>query len=240
MGICQQQELDEIATRAVDSQWDTDPMWSWAQLWGFSARNQNEYVEPGISGLYQQGPTPGLIQYSTCRDMHGLSVWDANGWWRCLFPQSHVESHLIQRDRIADVYTKERIERDSSHQLGCFFTDYSQYLLYRAKVQDIAVARRNKAKKEQDRRWLGELKTPETPENLMLDIGKPKNNVIGTSEYVTYQLDEQGQKEVKKKRTYYDNGQVQIDMETKLNPRNGGAPQVTRSSKTVDAKDDRD
>ena len=62
--------------------------------------------------------------------------------------------------------------------------------------------------------------------------------VIGTSEYVTYTYTPEGQKEVKKTKTFYDNGTVLVRSENKLTPTDRSEPQFDTSEKIISVKDD--
>lgn len=197
----------------------------------------DEVVRQGITGLYNYR-TPTELQFTECNKVGGLSVWNTKGWWRCLFPEKEVSERLAdQKDKLQYVLTKEKVESDSKHKFGLFFPEYTGFLTWKSHMNQLI---RERADKE-----VAVIQTEpklSTPEDLMVDTSKMNDDrdkkVIGTSEYVTYTYTPEGQKEVKKTKTFYDNGTVLVRSENKLTPADRSEPQFDTSEKIISVKDD--
>lgn len=195
-----------------------------------------EIVAQGVTGLFNYR-TPTELQFTECNQVGGLSVWNTKGWWRCLFPEKEVSKRLAdQKDQLQYVLTKEKVENDRGHKFGLFFPEYTGYLTWRSHMNQLIHEKKEKqaaAKKQL---------IPTTPEDFMVDTERRSNDedkrVIGTSEYVTYTYTPEGQNEVKKSKTYYDNGTVLVKSQSKLTPADNGKPQVETSEKIIPVEDD--
>ncbi|CCK68963.1 Mpm1p KNAG_0B05300 [Huiozyma naganishii CBS 8797] len=84
---------------------------------------------PNVTGVYSW-PVPTERQFAQCNDVKGVSLWDKNGWWRCLFPQSVVSGRLHGRPVPKGTLTKEMWDRNGG-KLDGFFNDYTTYMLWR-------------------------------------------------------------------------------------------------------------
>ncbi|SCV03769.1 LAMI_0H10814g1_1 [Lachancea mirantina] len=162
--------------------------------------------------------TPSDSQFMRCQDEKGLSVWDTRGWWRCLLPAAAMDSKLPGAKQLDSVLTRERVESDVHHNLGLFFTDYSRYLLWRSALLREAAERR---KQQLARADAARAMRTTTPEDLMdfgnattARSGEGANNVVGTSEYVTYNSTSDGQEQVKETKTFFADGSVRVRSET--------------------------
>lgn len=88
---------------------------------------------------------PSTRAYNDCLDKQGQSVWDSNGYWRCLFPQREVEvKYLNYKDRYlpGQILTKEDLEKAAADEgislkdsspidlgdKGKFFTKFDDFL----------------------------------------------------------------------------------------------------------------
>lgn len=194
---------------------------------------EDQFMKEGKTGLYNY-KLPSEVQFAECDDVQGLSVWDTNGWWRCLFPTDVIKKRLPRMDdeTISKVLTKEKVEADYNHHLGLFFTDYSKYLLWKVAI--------NRKINEQNKKQSEILDVPlaaadsKTPEDLMMSNGNGNDkNIIGTSEYVTYNSSEEGRTKIKESKTFYDNGTTLIRSERKITPNDGSAPRVEHSEHLV-------
>ncbi|SCU80934.1 LAFA_0C01860g1_1 [Lachancea sp. 'fantastica'] len=169
---------------------------------------EDDFTQEGTTGLYGY-KTPSDKQYTNCKQLEGLSVWDSRGWWRCLFPEKVVGSNL-NPDQMRGVLTREKVEQDKKHSLGLFFTEYSSYLSWRADVLRLAENKRQSSLAKTERREaLENIST--TPEDLM-DRATGRN-VVGTSEYVTYNNTPEGLEKVKEVKTFFDDGTVRLRSE---------------------------
>ncbi|GEQ71350.1 hypothetical protein JCM33374_g5033 [Metschnikowia sp. JCM 33374] len=93
-------------------------------------------------GLFaHQGPSP--KQYNTCVKKDGVSLWDTDGYWRCLFPNSQIPSNFLEykKKHLADqIVTKDDFEekalsaspsQDGAIDLGkqgTFFRQFGDFL----------------------------------------------------------------------------------------------------------------
>ncbi|SMN21823.1 similar to Kazachstania africana KAFR_0A01680 hypothetical protein [Maudiozyma saulgeensis] len=214
----------------------------------FDSRSEDDYVhgdqikEEGVTGLYNY-KTPSDTQFAQCMDSQGLSVWDTNGWWRCLFPQNIIRQNLpnLQETESAMILTKQKVENDVNHKFGLYFTDYTKYLVWKSQMNKIIKDKREKEienlKKPQltksaDHKQDNELVTM-TPESLMLSddsaLSTPEKDklIIGTSEVLRSSMSSEGlTEETKELKTYYDDGSIILKTEKKVTPHDGGSPRV--------------
>lgn len=197
----------------------------------------DEVVRQGITGFYNYR-TPTELQFTECNKVGGLSVWNTKGWWRCLFPEKEVSKRLAEQSQdVQYVLTREKVENDRGHKLGLFFPEYTGFLTWKSHMNQLI---REKASKQEA---IAKRETNlSTPEDFMLDTsGMHKDEdkkVIGTSEYVTYTYTPEGQKELKKTKTYYNNGTVLVRSENKLTPADKGKPQFETTERIISVKDD--
>lgn len=198
-----------------------------------SAVKGDQIKEEGVTGLYNY-KTPTDTQFAQCMDSQGLSVWDANGWWRCLFPQSIVSRNLpnLQDIESSMILTKEKVESDADHKLGLYFTDYTKYLLWKTQMNK-AVEQRRKDEAEKQQRESALAPQTTTPEDMMLrssDTPLSQNKdklVVGSSEVLRSSMNSDGAtEETRERKTYYDDGSVTLRTQKTTTPTNGGTPQV--------------
>lgn len=95
----------------------------------------------GGSGL-KAYPVPTLSSYANCIKNDGLSVFDENGWWRCLFPRNKVGN--------SNELTREDVEQDATNKHGLFFKEFNGYMDWRLKVKMLM---REKQESERKAAW---------------------------------------------------------------------------------------
>lgn len=113
-------------------------------------------------GLYSQNP-PTTREYNTCLKKDGVSLWDSNGSWRCLFPNSAVPAKflLLKNTRFAEkILTKEDFEKasrragiseDGSIDLGdkgIFFKQFEDLMKWKNTVYESEAMRREQRRKK--------------------------------------------------------------------------------------------
>lgn len=162
----------------------------------------------GVTGLYNY-KIPTDSQFAQCNKVNGLSLWDQNGWWQCLFPRD------IIRQRVNKVYhddtksidlnrfvSKETVANDPTA-LSKYFNDYTKYLLWKSEQNKTlstnsslllsSSSSDSDQKGDNKQSWLPVDKVT-TPEDIMqtgwID-GEPnerqgKQKIIGRSQYMTY------------------------------------------------------
>ncbi|ANZ74577.1 BA75_00383T0 [Komagataella pastoris] len=99
----------------------------WSELFTGSKLVSSEY------GLWAY-PIPSHQLYKDCNSKQGLSVWDEHGYWRCLFPKAQLPENYKSID--SNIISKEDVEQDESHNLGRFFTNFSDYLNWRSVMEE--------------------------------------------------------------------------------------------------------
>ncbi|KAH3900558.1 Mpm1p SCDLUD_003549 [Saccharomycodes ludwigii] len=170
--------------------------------------------------------TPSDRQYSQCVTNAGLGVWDVNGFWRCLFPQTFLN------DKKVNELSKDDVEKDIDHKMGLFFKDYTGFLSWRNHMLKLA----NEKKKQIQQKSLFFTDNYDGGQND--DIAGNGGNVIGTSKMLNYNYTDEGKEQVKETKTYYNDGKVKVVRERKLYPKDGsGDVKVETSEKILDNND---
>ncbi|CAG60886.1 uncharacterized protein GVI51_J05115 [Nakaseomyces glabratus] len=218
----------------------------------------NDVIQQGITGLYHYG-TPNMSQYKECADVDGLSVWDTQGWWRCLFPQGVIRDKLKVDDLsskeqdsvMSKILTKEAVVNDKDNKYGVFFPEWSLYMKWRVHMNHLIQQRKEE---EITKRKNNDLKDwaygfydsdDKTPEDIMMKKSlqdfdhKDGPEIIGKSEYVTIQSTNDGKEEVKQLKTFYNNGTTSIESIKKVYPKDGGKPRIERTVRTVPSSRDK-
>lgn len=96
---------------------------------GGVARRENGLIAKGI-------PPPDA--YEECKRRNGMSVWDQQGWWNCIFPREQFANSML--------LSKEDIENDTKHENGLFFNNVDDLLNWQATM-------RKNMKKVRSRNW---------------------------------------------------------------------------------------
>lgn len=210
----------------------------------------------GITGLYNY-KIPTEPQFAQCDKVNGLSLWDQNGWWQCLFPQEVVRERLqkvyndVEQIDMNRFVTREQIEQNPSF-LGKYFNDYTKYLVWkseqnakkRQEIKNDVKATNNNSWSSLDRLSLdsSSLANPTTPEDMMqlnmsngVSAGK---QVIGRSQYMSYnnEVNDDGvdsSKEIKTTKTFYDDGSCLVKETERIIPKDGGKPIIHEREKVV-------
>ncbi|GCF00696.1 hypothetical protein ZYGM_000832 [Zygosaccharomyces mellis] len=204
-----------------------------------------EIIRQGVTGFYNHRmPTDG--QFSQCKELGGLSVWNARGWWRCLFPEKVVRERSEGEINLENVLTREKVEVDSKHKLGLFFPDFTGYLSWKAHMNRLIKEKREEAQRH---RAILERESQDsglsTPEDLMFEpsstwLGKSdEKSVISKYQNVMYRTTPEGREQINEHKTYYDNGTVLLKTEKRLMPSDGSKPKVETSERWIPVKEDR-
>ncbi|KAH3687917.1 hypothetical protein WICPIJ_001102 [Wickerhamomyces pijperi] len=96
-----------------------------------------------IKSAMKAFPVPNTYAYKKCQDNNGLSVWDENGWWRCLFPRDSIKSSSNSIE-----LSREDVEADSENKHGLFFKDYSSLLDWKVSVRNLIQKQREEERKQ--------------------------------------------------------------------------------------------
>lgn len=96
-------------------------------------------------GLYSY-TSPTTREYNTCLKKDGLSLWDSEGTWRCLFPNSAIPLNFLEYKNshlVNQILTKDDFERSSSQvvvgedgaidlgQKGIFFKQFEDLMKWK-------------------------------------------------------------------------------------------------------------
>jgi hypothetical protein len=115
-------------------------------LGGRIINKPNEMISKGI-------PPPEI--YNKCSNIDGLSVWDKNGWWHCLFPRSKIpfdyRSGTVQSMEefnsdydSTKLLSREDIENDIDNKYGLFFRNLEDLLGWQASMKKSIADQRRK------------------------------------------------------------------------------------------------
>lgn len=115
-------------------------------------------------GIYSY-QSPSTSEYNECLSKRGVSLWDSEGYWRCLFPNSEVPADLInykQRQLAGQILTKEDFE-EAAHRVpvgkdgaidlgshGVFFKQFNDLLNWKNTMYE-NVRRQREASRQQIR-----------------------------------------------------------------------------------------
>lgn len=138
-------------------------------------------------GIYSH-KGPSTREYNDCLRKDGTSVWDSEGYWRCLFPNSEVPVRLLEykKNHLAgQILTKEDFEDaqqgyppndDGVIDLGpkgVFFKQFNEYLKWKNTMyENVRKQREVSRKRMREAMYSGLLEKP---------LGEPSPGVISTS-----------------------------------------------------------
>lgn len=98
--------------------------------------------------------TPPLRYYEECRNRNGESVWDAYGYWRCLFPNAEVPNEFLRKKK--ELYGDAVLTKEDFHEAtrsisksgddtvidlgarGKFFRQFTDYLNWKSIMRENA------------------------------------------------------------------------------------------------------
>lgn len=203
----------------------------------------------GITGLYNY-KVPTDLQFAQCNKVNGLSLWDRNGWWQCLFPQEVIRERFQQFYKEADkidmtkFVSKESVDNNNPTNLGHYFNDYTKYLVWKMdqqKDEDLLQKQVGKEGKSSSG-WLPVSEKVTTPEDMMQwDLNSNENDdkkrIIGKSQYMLYNgmasNGEKSKKEIITTKTFYDDGSCLVKEREKIIPTDSEKPIINEREKVV-------
>lgn len=104
----------------------------------------NQMVSRGI-------PPPEI--YEECTKADGLSVWDQQGLWHCLFPRSKIpydygtgetRAFGVGPEEAKQLLSREDVENDTDHKNGLFFKNLEDMLGWQANMKRLIAEKRRK------------------------------------------------------------------------------------------------
>ncbi|OWB86004.1 hypothetical protein B5S33_g4682 [[Candida] boidinii] len=156
-------KIDEFKKILPDLQIDKiDNLFNENFLSKFSNRYRSYSNEFGLWAY----PTPSTSMYMKCKQIEGSSVWDENGYWRCLFPRAKINplaetsnssgsTHGHRKNYFNQVITKEDLEENSDAVKGLkFFNNYTDYLDWKSKMIENLKNERKARWDLKKQRWL--------------------------------------------------------------------------------------
>ncbi|QBM88740.1 hypothetical protein METSCH_C07200 [Metschnikowia aff. pulcherrima] len=142
-------------------------------------------------GLFAyQGPSP--KEYNTCMKKEGVSLWDSDGYWRCLFPNSNVPAQFLEykkKQLAGQIVTKDDFEeranaapasQDGAIDLGeqgVFFRQFGDFLNWKNKSYE----NERKLAEQQREEFQQSLQYTYGNGNGLREQGDGERKVIGTS-----------------------------------------------------------
>ncbi|KAI5951146.1 hypothetical protein KGF54_004220 [Candida jiufengensis] len=160
---------------------------------------QNAHLKFGATPFgYRSYKGPSIRQYHDCLDKQGKTVWDDQGYWRCLFPESTVpvdllkfksnyfkDSIITKEDFMNEMQKLGENEKNSVIDLksnGKFFNKYEDYLDWK-KDQFVEYKKKKQIKQEEARQARAKL-IEESQQKQLQNKNTTKDNSI-VSKFIT-------------------------------------------------------
>lgn len=171
----------------------------------------------------------------------GLSVWDKDGVWRCLFPKAGLP--LRDDERSNNTVTKEDYLDNINDARSNFFENFNDLLGWKSQMRRLAREERQKRFEERKKRY-EDLPPSETNFDLTntTEITKNSSNIngadnekkiIGTSKSISTRTVEDGVEKYSKITKWYDDGTSQVEETKRLLPKDGSEPKIESSIRSL-------
>lgn len=186
-------------------------------------------------------PVPSVRKYDACMAKEGLSVWDKDGVWRCLFPKAGLP--LRDDERNNNTVTKEDYLDNINDARSNFFENFNDLLGWKSQMRRLAREERQKRFEERKKRY-EDLPPSETNFDLTntTEITKNSSNIngadnekkiIGTSKSISTRTVEDGVEKYSKITKWYDDGTSQVEETKRLLPKDGSEPKIESSIRSL-------
>lgn len=161
---------------------------------------------------YWAYPSPSSEVYDACKEKSGLSVWDEQGYWRCLFPRSQIPV-----EKLGKVLTKEDVLQDVNNEKGLFFQDFNKYLDWKSNMKK--ALREEKLQRLAERKQRQETQLAESNldfkelkknEFESLNVNEEGKRITGTKELLSSYFVDGVKTESRKRYEYYDDGSYSV------------------------------
>lgn len=208
-------------------------------------------IIPNLNGIYNYR-IPTDEQFAYCQEVNGTSIWDKNGWWKCLFPNEHITKILNSRQldnnssiKLDNMITKEKIN------LKDYFTDYTHYLLWKLKNErdknsNLIEANNNEREKQDlisknfalDNKFPEGLNIPEdisiknNNDNSLFNASDENKKIIGKEQSISVKNSNDkktNNEETKITKLFYDDGSILVKRLTKSTPKDGSKPIINET-----------
>lgn len=195
---------------------------------------------------YHAFSLPSIRAYNDCRDKKGESVWDTQGYWHCLFPNSQVPFGYLQYKKNhleGKILTKEDFQSEIARrnadpnanvidlgEKGTYFRRFDDFLNWKS-VMFENVRRENKTRRE-------EARTAAESQSLKKEVlAKPnqeasEKSVVSSSVESSYRTDSETNEIVfnETRTEYYNDGTSSTKKVTKSKPLNADKWEKVESS----------
>lgn len=201
-------------------------------------------IIPNLNGIYNYR-LPTDRQFAYCQKVNGISIWDKNGWWKCLFPNDHIIKILNSKQQfqnnenksisLDDLVTKEKVN------LKEYFTDYTHYLLWKLKNERDQNNRLSHADDDgnnkfnkwgQDSLTTGNEIGIKDDNDVLLDEDKSIKKIIGREQSISMKNSNDktvANEEIKITKIFYDDGSILVKKATKTTPKDGSEPIINET-----------
>ncbi|CDR42621.1 CYFA0S10e00364g1_1 [Cyberlindnera fabianii] len=226
------QRVQDMVDKVFDSKIFSSDNWkSWGRGWDetrpYLELFGNFHKGRGISGL-KAYPVPNTSQYEECQNKKGLSVWDENGWWRCLFPRAN----LPQEGGVS----REDVEGDRDNKYGVFFKEYNSLLDWKVQVAKLVREKEEQKRIQSETQTLNDIYA-DYEKDLDWDGVTGQDGVVSTSKAVHYKTLPNGDaEEVTEIHNTFRDGRSENKKFRKLIPREGSPLIEDLSSDKKDSK----
>lgn len=179
---------------------------------------------------------PSVRKYNECLDKQGLSVWDGNGYWRCLFPNLAISNNVLnyKREHLPDeVLTRDDFETEmKSRNLsmndgqfdfgskGHYFKTFEDLMNWKSVMYNNIKLERQKIQQEQQARVTSYSEPNQWAKDKSQGDSAESKKVISTNIESTYSSDQEKNETLFKqvKTEYYSDGTSNTHTITKIKP----------------------
>lgn len=230
----------------------------WSDVWPrWNHGRLDPYASEWTPFGYYAFSLPSIRAYNDCRDKKGESVWDAKGYWHCLFPNSQVPAEYLEYKREhlgGKILTKEdfqdeilRKNADPNAEVidlgdkGKYFRRFDDFLNWKS-IMFENVRRENKTRREEAKKAVeSRVSKRESLEKPLLAAQHDNSgkNVISTSVESSYRTDSETKEIVfnETRTEYYSDGTSSTMNVTKSKPFNSASWEKEESSDGVLSSD---
>lgn len=232
--------------------------------WSTGQNRAFEYYKYNIFNWYglTENGTPSIRKYNKCLDKNGQQIYDTNGYWRCLFPNSEISNKVLnyKKENYPDlILTKEDfLDEVNSRgvdlnagkydlgEKGIFFKQFEDMMnwksiMYKNVQNQTAEMRKRKRaewKQKQEERKQKELNNslavePVNTTDLSSSNVDPSKKVVSTSVESLYTYNDNNVVQKEIRTEYYEDGTSFTKTITKSKP--DGQDWIVDESETTDS-----
>lgn len=155
-------------------------------------------------GLVEQG-APSVRKYNECVDKNGQQLYDSNGFWRCLFPNSEISNRALEykKEKFADlILTKEdfldevdkrgtdlKADKYDFGEKGIFFKQFEDMMNWKSIMEKNIRNQREEMRKKKRQEWEQKKQEWEQKKEEWKENQKDQIEPLNSSELVTSEFD---------------------------------------------------